>query len=326
MALGYIPIDEIKQNIICFSINVTEICNCSCSYCHFYLENPNREYKFCIDDRILDNYIKLLNYFKNYLNQSIHIRLSGGEPLILGSKLFFITDKIYKETGIKPYVLTNGKLLNKDVIDMAIKFNVDKFIMSFENPFKIDKYSVNTFDNIESFNKLNSYSKMIFPGVVVVTNDMFKKLYDICDFFYNSIGEIPTISEASFKAYKTPDDFEIDALQENIKLTAKKFFSKTPLELFPYITPEISFNYNYKYVIDLYIGNRFEISDDNIPDSTEKIYKNLFKTYINNFCNNINCEWYNSCQHIRLFWKDKMDDYCKFKKAICNGFFDAIFQ
>ncbi len=318
-------LNEIKNGTICFSIIVTEYCNCSCSYCHFYLENINKNYVYCISNSTFNDYITLIKYFKNVLHQNIHVRFSGGEPLILGEKLFYFSKRIYEELNIMPYVLTNGKLLNEELLIKAKEAKIDKFIMSFENPFKTDKNSVDTYTNIATFNSLKKYD-MILPGVVVLTTDMFDKLSEICDIFYTNIGLLPIISEVSFKAYTSPSNHEIKALYNNVRKVVEKYYLKTDLQLFPYITPEIAYNYKYKYVLDLYAKPRFGLNDDNIEMVASKIYMKILEIYINKFCNKKDCAWFESCQHIRNFWIDKMNDYCKLKQAISDGFLDACLK
>ena len=316
-------IDKIKNRTICFSIIVTEHCNCNCEYCHFYLEHGNRTYKYCISDNLLEQYIGLIKYFKETLHQSVQVRFSGGEPLILGNKLFDISRRVYNRLNVRPYILTNGKLLNENLLEKALAANIDKFIVSFENPLKVDENATNPYENMIKFNNLKKYD-MLLPGVMLISNDMFTRLSEICDIFYESIERIPIISEISFKAYTPPKEREIDALYDNVKAMVNKYYLKEPLQLFPYITPEIAYNYDYKYVIDLDANNRFGLKNDNFDVVAKKIYDKISEIYINDFCDNQNCEWYDACQHIRKSWSDKMQDYCKLQKAISNGFLDAI--
>jgi len=272
---------------------------------------------------MISNYIKLIKYFRDTLHQRIHVRFSGGEPLVLGNKLFDLSQMIYDNTGIKPYILTNGELLNENILKKAKEAQVDKFIVSFENPLKMDRNSVNTYENIKKFNAFKNYN-ILLPGVVLITNEMFQKLSEIYDFFYTNISCLPIISEVSFKAYVSPKEQEIIDLYENTKAIVKKYFLKEPLQLFPYITPEIAYNCDYKYVLDLDPHNRFGLNPDNIEIVAERVYQKISEIYLNRFCDQRTCPWFDSCQQIRSFWEDKMEDYCSLKKAISNGFLDAL--
>ena len=50
------------------------------------------------------------NHTPTYLQYCINppsVRFSGGEPLFMGDELFELSNYLYKETNIKPYIMTN---------------------------------------------------------------------------------------------------------------------------------------------------------------------------------------------------------------------------
>ena len=113
---------------ICFSIISTGKCNCNCSYCHFYADKDRAAYNRDIDPKLFDRYV---DYLKHLTTITPHIacRLSGGEPLFMGDAVFELTDKIYEETGISPYIMTNGKMLSPELIEKAAKHHISSFVV-----------------------------------------------------------------------------------------------------------------------------------------------------------------------------------------------------
>ncbi|MFZ5986461.1 MAG: radical SAM protein [Bacillota bacterium] len=313
-----------EKDTICFSINITERCNCRCSYCHFYSRFSPNKYFCDIDDNIFNTYLLLIKYFIDNYTQNIHVRFSGGEPLVIGDRIFDLSKKVYKILGIEPYVLSNGLLLDTEVMSKAKNSSVNKFVVSLENPYDIDPYSVDTNKNIEKIKFLSNDKVSVVPGLVIIKNNMFKKMLDICDYFYYHLNEIPTLSELSYDKYEPPNASEFLDLYENTKAIVKKYFNKTALELFPYVVPELSFSFKNCYVIELYARNRFNLSINNIPNVADTIVNLIHRCYMNRFCDNTECDWFDYCQNIRLFWKNKLNDYCKYKKTICSAYYDSL--
>ena len=88
-----------------------------------------------MDYDLLTNYVELIKFIKKTYHKELQIRFSGGEPLMIGENLFKYSNIIYRELGYKPYVLTNGKLLDEDIIEKAYKANISAFLVSIENPY-----------------------------------------------------------------------------------------------------------------------------------------------------------------------------------------------
>lgn len=123
------------EDIWALSITITGRCNCNCSYCHFYAKRNRIDYNIDMLEERLDNYIKLISFIKEKYHKNLQIRFSGGESLVIGNKLFEYSENIYKSTGIKPYVLTNGRLLSDEIISKSKKHKIAAYLVSIENPF-----------------------------------------------------------------------------------------------------------------------------------------------------------------------------------------------
>lgn len=319
---------------LCLSIVATGKCNCDCSYCHFYASHDRKEYNRNIDDKLLYRYVEYIAYLKT-ITPHITCRLSGGEPLVMGNKMFEITDYIAANTGIKPYVMTNGKLLSKETIQMAKQHNVSSFVVSVENPFDVSNGAVDSRETIEKFALLQNEDVPLYFGMMVIANNQFKNILKIADLFFESTGTIPPICEINYLPYESPSDEELADLYENVKSVVRKYNGKTPLSLFPYVIPEY-YSGNQKgteFLTELPIDDKHGMltkADADIMDSTRS---QIDRSYFAYECPDVNCDWRDSCHHLKWVWnmdtkkvrsEDKMKDYCKFKKTLSAAFFDAL--
>lgn len=101
--------DYFKTNTMRIIINVTDICNFSCSYCI----NPEvKQQKRILDPDILKNFIEDLGKRKC---DSYYFTLSGGEPLLYPhlDLLLDCIDEYIITANKKVQILTNGSLLLK---------------------------------------------------------------------------------------------------------------------------------------------------------------------------------------------------------------------
>ena len=162
--------------------------------------------------------------------------------MVMGNKMFEITDYIAANTGIKPYVMTNGKLLSKETIQMAKQHNVSSFVVSVENPFDVSNGAVDSRETIEKFALLQNEDVPLYFGMMVIANNQFKNILKIADLFFESTGTIPPICEINYLPYESPSDEELADLYENVKSVVRKYNGKTPLSLFPYTTTTIPFS------------------------------------------------------------------------------------
>jgi len=195
-----------------------------------------------IDDETYRLYINFLKRIKNALpkNVDLQYRFSGGEPLVLKDRLFELADYGYKKTGIPPYILTNGLGITKNWVEKAKKHHIKYLFVSLENPFNPSAGAPQTEKIVAKIKKFNSSKLPIIPGVTIVKNDDFKALYSTCEYFYDELGAIPTISELNFQAFEDPSRKQIKDLYNNILEIVREFYNKTQLILFPYISPELS--------------------------------------------------------------------------------------
>lgn len=111
-------------------VHLTERCNLRCKHC--YQENQISELKF-------DDWKNFFSYSKDLISQwetqydieiPLLIKLTGGEPFLRED--FFDIVKFLNDIDIEPYILTNGTLIDKDMIFNLKKFRFNGFQISIE--------------------------------------------------------------------------------------------------------------------------------------------------------------------------------------------------
>ena len=194
-----------------------------------------------------------------------------------------------------------------------------------ENPFDVAEGALNPLLGIENIKKYHSKLVQVKPAVVIVRNSMFKKLPEICDYFYSSLQEIPTITELNFLKFVEPTEAELSQLKKSIHKVVKKYFSKTELELFPYIVPELCYGYRQKYLVELNMSDNIGISRNTYTKTgINRLIKYLDSAYPYSRCGAQNCNYFYSCEKIKWVWKNNMQSYCNMKINISEAYYNAL--
>jgi MoaA/NifB/PqqE/SkfB family radical SAM enzyme len=321
--------------ILCFSIIVTGRCNASCSYCHFFAKRDRQKIGYDISDELFDTYILLISKIKKILPPNIELqcRFSGGEPLVLGKRLFDLANKLYQTTHIKPYILTNGKAINESFIRKARKSSISFLYVSLENPLEPDKGAPDPYEIMNKIAKYNSEKLPIIPAVVIIKNTHFKNLYKICKIFYKKLESLPTISELNYQLFTSPTKVQLKDLYKNVLRTVKYFHLRTAIRFFPYISPELCYGGYSHYLIELDLENKHKLTRDNISRKLPRVLNQLDISYPKLNCKNTDCDWYNECKRVKWLWvnsyggvdvEEKKKSYCEMKKTINNAFYEAL--
>lgn len=322
-----------REKIYTFSVGVTGRCNASCSYCHYYNNRNKKSVAYDISDEQFVSYMKFIKYWCERLDGITSYRFSGGEPLVLGDRLFNLSKIGFEVTGIKPFILTNGKGLTRDWVNKAIDGNISHVFVSIENPINPAKGAPNPLKIADYINEYNSEKLPIIPGVCVVPNNCFKNLYEICEWFYNKLGRIPLVSEVNYSSYITPTEDEWLALKENFSAIIKDFFPKTRLNLFSSVIPEYSYDGKDPYVFDLNLENSHRMNNSNYMDKLNSFIKHLKNVnYPKLYCEEYECPWIEHCNNIKWYWNGdigncsapKIEDYCRFKRMFSDIYYKNI--
>jgi len=325
-----------KETINNFSIVVTERCNLHCTYCHFF-SHVSRTSANDISDELFEEYMKFISEFRDRIGGEVTYRFSGGDPIVLGDRLFELGNKGYELTKIKPYFLTAGNGINDNWIEKARKSAFTHAFVSLENPLNPDPGSI---DPIETMKKIAKYSSDDFKlelGCTVIRNEDFKEIYNICKMIYEETGKLPKLQEINFLPYKSPTDKEFEELYENLVKVIEEFYSKAPLDFFPYISPEFNAGHDKKtsYLMELNMNNLHKIGEVPFEEAMESVIARRGLNYPKGKCTNEKCDWYNECKNVKWLWvqksnfvtaEQKFKDYCKFKRAINQAFYDALIK
>lgn len=326
-------VNSVYKKLYTFSVTVTGRCDSKCGYCHYYLTRNRKSFSYDISTEQFSAYMDFIRHWNKTMPGKTYYRFSGGEPTILGDKLFQLADIGFQKTGLRPFVLTAGKYLNKSWIKKARQSKISHVFVSVENPINPDGGAPNPMEIVKKIRNYNSPELPIVPGVCVVPNNCFKHIYKICEWFYEELGRIPLICEINYGLYKSPNEDEWQCLENTLPAVIKDFFPKTQLNLFSSIVPEYAYGGSDPYVLELDLEN------------THKIDKNNYKTKLNGFvdrlnntnypklnCFQINCCWQEFCQNTKWYWRRdatnssalKLRDYCRFKRIISDSYYRIL--
>lgn len=96
-----------------FNLVVTGRCNTGCTYCHYYEHRNRRAVWYDLPDDQYDNYLRTIAVWQTVVPGVASVRFSGGDPIVLGDRIFDLAEKCYGVTGISPFMLTAGKSMSR---------------------------------------------------------------------------------------------------------------------------------------------------------------------------------------------------------------------
>jgi pyruvate-formate lyase-activating enzyme len=324
-----------KNIVNTFSILVTERCNLACTYCHFFAARGKKDVRRDMPDDLFEIYTSFIKYFAENSGTEVTYRFSGGDPTVLGDRLFDLAGRALKKIGTKPYVLTGGKCIDQAWIDRA-KPVISHLFVSLESPLSPDRGALKPEETMRIIKKYNSPDMPLLLGATVLRNSDFKNLYEVCRIVYEELGQLPNIQEINYLPYESPTEEELYDLYDNLRRVVADFHNKAPLNLFSYISPEFTSLHNKKQVFlsDMDMDNSFKMTMDNMDEMLKIITDYQWVNYPAVKCDKTDCEWREGCQRIKWLWKQpsptisadkKFADYCRFKKTVNAAFYDALY-
>ena len=317
-----------------FSVIVTESCDQTCSYCHFYRTMGRRPRHREIEPHLFERYLLLVRRFADLVDADVDLRLSGGEPLVLGARLFELTRRAYATSGIAPYVLTAGSRLSEEWIEDATDAGIKYVMVSIENPLSPDPGAPDPFAIMRRIARLSSPKLPLFPGVTIVRNEFFHRIHEICRIVFDEIGVLPSIQELNYQLYESPSDVELKHLYRNMKRVVREFAKYSSINMFAYVAPElctVSFDRE-AYLMELSFDDRYGVDRD-LSEVVGAVITKSRENYPELQCRNEMCEWYSGCRYVKWLWRapsvgvsreQKQRDYCRYKRAVCSAFYDAL--
>lgn len=322
-----------RERLFTFSVIVTGRCNVACTYCHYYLDRSRASVAYDISDEQYGVYLRFIQHWREQVGGHVEYRFSGGDPMVLGKRLFTLADRGFEFLGVKPFVLTAGKALAPHWAEKARKHAIKHLFVSIENPFTPDPGAPDPIRVAEAIKQCHTDEMPVLPGVCVVQNESFSRLFDICCWFFDRLGSIPIMSEVNFNAYCPPTEVEWKALEVNMEQVVREFHGKTPLKLFPYVSPELSFGGHDPYIFDLDLENSYRMTAENYQSKLSEFLRRLDQeNYPSLKCPERQCNWWEFCDNTKWFWQgdrqnqpeQKLHDYCRFKRILNDVYFRIL--
>ncbi len=188
--------EKYKSHLKILLLNITEQCNLRCKYCVY---SGTYIYERCHSHRSMPNEIirKALEFHLSHSSASKDrfIDFYGGEPLIAFDKIrntvHMFNHYNRQKLKYKFYLVTNGTLLNNDIIDFFIK-NDFYLEISLDGPKHIhDKYRISangspTFANImKNLSLIQKQNDKYYNGHVVFSSTFAPggNVFDVDEFF-----------------------------------------------------------------------------------------------------------------------------------------------
>lgn len=322
-----------RERIYTFNVVVTGRCNAKCTYCHYYAKHNRESVAYDISDELFRTYMDFIRYWNEKMPGRMSYRFSGGDPMVLKDRLFRLADTGYEKTGVRPFVLTAGKALNKGWASRARGSAISHVFVSIENPIRPDPGAPNPFKVARAIQECTSLEMPIVPGVCVVPNDCFKHLYEICDWFYREVGSIPLICEVNYGLYQSPTEDEWHALEDVLPGVIRDFFPKTQLNLFSSVVPEYAYGGRDPYLFDLNLGNSHRMEQGNYRNKVDGFIQHLETVdYPRLHCSEESCPWLEFCGNTKWYWQgdgknpanQKIHDYCRFKRLLSDAYYRVL--
>jgi MoaA/NifB/PqqE/SkfB family radical SAM enzyme len=322
-----------RPTLYTITIGVTGRCNAACSYCHYYRAHNRKEVAYDISNELFDTYIEFVARWLDRIPGKTTYRFSGGEPLVLGDRLFSLADRAYARTAVKPFVLSSGKALSEAWVQKAARSAISHVFVSIENPVRPARGAPNPKKVVKAIQTLDSPSLPIVPGVCVIPNDCFKHLYEICGWFYDALGRIPVIAEINYDAYTSPTEAQWNDLAVNLERVIRDFHDKTPLNLFCSVSPELAYGTTDPYIVHLGLENMHGLNCENVRQEFEAIADRLLaRNYRELRCPSTECDWWAFCGNTQDYWQgdasnpreQKLADYCRFKRLLNDAYYRVL--
>ncbi len=316
---------------VVFSIIGTGRCNCRCDYCHFYGRYPRETVRFDIEPDLFNRYVHLIKHVQGKASR-VSCRFSGGEPLVMGNRLFMLSDKVHAETGIEPFVLTNGLLLDDEVIEEAGRHHVSSFVASVENPLHSEN-SLVSYERIVSLYRRHSSSKArVRFGMMVVRNDQFSRMKEIVDMFWSDCGAIPPMCEVNYGLFESPSKDQLNDLRRSVSDIVREYHGRCPLHLFPYVIPDLypSNKRSQEIIIELPLVDKLGLMGMDDDAACSVLEERLDRSYFVYECDK-ECAWKEGCGRLKWLWNkpnrdgtSRIDDYCRLRRTLCEAYAEGL--
>lgn len=307
-----------EHDLSVLTFNLTWYCPVKCPYCYITM-------KVSRDDRTVLPESILARECEVGAEYGIgEYRFSGGEPTVLGDKLFEYADLVFDKTGMKPSLLTSGIGITEKWLKKARnKFHI--IAVSVENPLE-PQTSV---DNRRMLDRIREHAcdeGLPFRyGVTLITASHFKNVERVFDLLHENVdGQfMPQLDYPCLKDYVNPSASQL----HDIFVSTRSLFRQHGVipYYFVYLVPSLLWleKNALRIVLNLYPDGKYEIYES-LPDRWQVEYKwryyALEQQKASMTCRQ--CEWSDSCTHHpegRLRY-----DWCDLRRAVFQGIYAGL--
>nr|VFK25796.1 MAG: Sulfatase maturation enzyme AslB, radical SAM superfamily [Candidatus Kentron sp. LPFa]VFK36114.1 MAG: Sulfatase maturation enzyme AslB, radical SAM superfamily [Candidatus Kentron sp. LPFa] len=252
-------------------------------------------------------------------------RFSGGEPLVIGDRLFEHAKLVFDITGKKPSVLTSGLRLSEKWLNKSRDLFSGVYI-SVENPYKPLQTSTNVSNLLKFIREFSSKETPLHLGVTIVKPDCYYKIYDIYSALYEGTDRKthPQISSPYIGHLSEASTSQLENLSSETSRIFKEY-GVVPFYFSPFVGRRDHEGISkYRCTINLNPNGDFQSGKplcSTILDEM-KAYQKAAE-YRSKNCSN--CEWVDYCSP---FSKDlelkRLKTTCVTRKAIFDGMLDGL--
>lgn len=304
-----------SKDISVLTFNVTWHCPVRCRYCYRALSHSHDDITILKEKDVI-KYAQIAS--KCGINE---YRISGGEPVSIGDRLFDYADIIYEISGSRPILMTSGFMIDDKWLAKAPnKFST--IAVSVDNPLESEISK----QRILPLIKQNMSDELpLTYGLTLIKSDFFKDIATIFDFLYEYVDYefMPQLDYPCLGFFCQPSIEQLKTAQVQTRILFNKY-GVIPY-YFVYLIGSLIWLENdlQRYVLNLHPEGSFQIYDSLIERwQLEYRWKNYIfeQQQSSNICKN--CSWLNSCRHHPLW--DLRYDWCGLRKVLFEGIYEGL--
>lgn len=300
------------------TMNETWYCPVRCGYCHITQKASLMDKKTLSTLALIKVCKEAKKYgFKEY-------RFSGGEPTVIGDKLFEHAKIVLKIVGKKPILLTSGYNLSEEWCEKAVNL-FSAIYVSLESPIKPLHSLIRTDDILHFIREYSSDELPLKLGCTLIRPESYKHLYHIFSYLYEGTHgtSFPQLSSPTLKDYIAPTQTQLKYLQaETAKIYAD--YGIVPW----YFSDIIGSVLHMKDRANRYVANLN-------PDGAFYPYSSLAdalnqeilikqKSLSERRPNCIKCEWFDCCNPFDNGIKIPYSNLCSLRKTLFQGILNGL--
>lgn len=296
------------------TFNVTWNCPVKCNYCY-------RAKSHSHEDPIILNTEDLIRVADDASRYGVNeYRISGGEPMSIGEKLFDYAEIIHDRTGKKPILMTSGHLID----DRWLQSASNKFAaiaISIDNPIETKKSH-----KCLSIVKSNTSDELpLTYGLTLISNEHFSNIVQVFDLMYKNVDFqfMPQLDYPCLSYSPPPSHEQLGILREQTKILFNNY-GVIPY-YFVYLIGSLLWlkSASQRFVLNLHPEGNFQIYDSLIDRwRVEYQWKNYILKQQENSAICQRCSWLASCKHHPLW--DLRYDWCSLRKSVFEGIYEGL--